>query len=200
MLDEESVRDALESLVPRRSPRGAKTRYAAVAVVLRYRESDGPEVLIIRRTEHPGDPWSGHLAFPGGREEEADATLRDTAIRETWEEVGIDLRATADAWGRLHDVQAIARAKRIDLVIVPFVFCLRAQVEVRPDPSEVAATYWAPLAPMVAGEVDAVRPYVHEGRPLELPAFRLEDRLIWGLTHRMLTMLFEELEARARAS
>lgn len=195
---ESQVRAMLEALEPRPVSRRPETRYAAVAVVLRYPAPDAPEVLIIRRTEHPGDPWSGHLAFPGGREEDDDPTLLDTAVRETWEEVGLDLRATATHLGRLHDVQAVARARRIDLVIVPFVFVLRADAPLRPDGEEVAATYWAPLAPMAAGEVDAVRPYEHEGRKLDLPAFRLEDRLIWGLTHRMLDTFFDELRRHDR--
>lgn len=168
-------------------------------MVLRYRdEDDGPEALFIRRSEHPNDPWSGHMAFPGGRQDPDDVTLEDTAVREAHEEVGLDLRATAEPLGRLHDVQAIARSKRIDLVIVPFVFVLRATVQLVPDPSEVDEVLWAPLGPMWRGETAATRPYVYEGRPLDLPAFRVGERLVWGLTHRMIDMFFDELRAAGR--
>jgi len=62
---------------------------AAVAIVVRE-GTDGPQVLLIRRADHPGDAWSGHMAFPGGREDPQDENLLATAIRETLEEVGLD--------------------------------------------------------------------------------------------------------------
>jgi 8-oxo-dGTP pyrophosphatase MutT (NUDIX family) len=198
VLREEHLRRTLGALRPRRAPQGPKTAWAAVAAVLRYPEPDAPEVLFIRRTEHPGDPWSGHMAFPGGRRDPADTTLEDTAVRETHEEVGIDLRATAECLGRLHDVQAIARSKQIDLVIVPYVFVLRASVELVVQPSEVDEALWAPLGPMARGDTARTHPYVFEGRALELPAFQVGERLVWGLTHRMIDILFRELRAAER--
>jgi 8-oxo-dGTP pyrophosphatase MutT (NUDIX family) len=78
---------------------------AAVAVVLR--EADGgPEVLFIERARRAGDPWSGHMAFPGGRIDPEDAHARGAAERETREEVGVDL-AGAEPLGRLDDLRAI---------------------------------------------------------------------------------------------
>ena len=138
------------------------------------------------------------MAFPGGRRDPTDTTLEDTAVRETHEEVGIDLRATAECLGRLHDVQAIARSKRIDLVIVPYVFVLRASVELMVDPTEVDEALWTPLEPMLRGDTACTHPYVYEGKPLELPAFRVGERLVWGLTHRMIDLLFDALRTAER--
>ena len=73
-----------------RADEPAHTR-AAVAIVVRE-GTDGPQVLLIRRAEHPGDAWSGHMAFPGGREDPGDESLLATAIRETFEELALDLR------------------------------------------------------------------------------------------------------------
>ena len=166
------------------------TRHAAVAAVLRYEPE--PEVLLIRRTERPGDPWSGHMAFPGGRRDAGDPDLAATAVRETREEVGVDLAASAEALGRLDEFQALGRGAPVDLAIVPFVFALHARVVVTPN-AEVAEAMWAPVGPMLRGEVAAVRPYVWNGREMQLPAFRVAGHLVWGLTYRMLETLFEAL-------
>ena len=63
--------------------------WAAVAIVL---APDPDAVLLIRRAERAGDPWSGHMALPGGRYEPKDPDLLGTALRETVEEVGVALK------------------------------------------------------------------------------------------------------------
>src|SRR5688500_11808432 len=100
----DAVRQALAGGSP--DTTSGPARRAAVALVLR----DGPqglELLFIRRAEHPLDPWSGQIAFPGGRAEPGDADLRTTAIRETAEELGFDLAADAEYLGHLDEVQAM---------------------------------------------------------------------------------------------
>src|SRR5687767_10801396 len=96
---------------------------AAVAVILRDAPS-GIEMLFIRRAEHPEDPWSGHMAYPGGRAEAHDPDLQATAMRETLEEIGIDLARSAQLLGALDDIRAMARGVPVDLAITPFVFRL----------------------------------------------------------------------------
>jgi len=196
VLAEDRLRATLARLRPRSVRHQDELRYAAVATVIRYRGSKDPEVLLIRRSEHPDDPWSGHMAFPGGRREPTDPSLHHTAVRETAEEVGVDLGREAEPLGRLHDVEAIAKAKRIGLIIAPYVFLLRGEVTFEVDRSEVAEALWAPLRPMAEGALDAPFPYVYEGRELSLPSYRLDEhRIVWGLTHRMLAMLFDELRS-----
>lgn len=196
MLAEDHVRATLGRLTPRSVPHQDDLRYAAVATVIRYPAPEHPEVLLIRRAEHPDDPWSGHMAFPGGRRDPGDPSLHDTAIRETAEEVGVDLSRQGEALGRLHDVEAIAKAKRVGLVIAPYVFLLRGEVDLAVDRTEVAEALWAPLRPMVEGQLDAPFPYRYQGRDLDLPSYRLDaQRVVWGLTHRMLAMFFDELRS-----
>ncbi len=191
VLSEPNLRARLAAHEPRRRPVTAATPFAAVAAIVRYPRAHEPEVLLIRRTAKPTDPWSGHMAFPGGRQEPADPDLIATAIRETREEVGFDLRETGEHLGRLDDVQAISRARPMDLIIVPHVFLLRAPVTLSLQPSEVADAVWAPLAPMLAGEVDAVRRYERDGQAMDLPGYRVGEHIVWGLTYRMLELLFE---------
>lgn len=175
---------ATEPLSP--NPEG---KYAAVAAVLRPGPY-GAEVLLIRRAEHALDPWSGHMAFPGGRYDRGDETLLATAVRETREEVGLDLQAHATLLGALDALPAIARGKPAGLVIAPFVFALEREVELAPN-HEVVEALWAPLARLASGEHAAVVEYQLDGQTLELPGWNVEGRIVWGLTYRMLHSLLE---------
>src|SRR5512137_2241570 len=99
-------------------------RRAAVSIVLRD-PPGGLEVLFIRRSEREGDLWSGHVAFPGGRVEPGEGVV-EAAIRETEEEVGIDLRAAAERLGALDEIPAIGRGRLVGLSIQPWVWALRS--------------------------------------------------------------------------
>lgn len=170
----------------------AEHKQAAVAAVLRDGLA-GPEVLLIRRAEHPRDPWSGHMAFPGGRHDPQDANLEATVVRETREELGLDLIRDAALIARLEDLPAIARGRRTGLTIAPFVFELTAQEILLEYNYEVAEALWTPLLPLMRGERATTTRYVYEGRTLELPAHDVDGRVVWGLTYKMLDALFERL-------
>jgi 8-oxo-dGTP pyrophosphatase MutT (NUDIX family) len=162
-------------------------RRAAVAAVLR----DGPtgaEVLLIRRATRQGDPWSGQMAFPGGQREPEDRDLLVTAIRETKEEIGLDLGANAKLIGCLESIQAIAKGRPIAMTITPFIFELVEEPPLSPN-EEVAEVIWAPLAPLAHGELKTTFPYHHESGELNMPAWDVQGRIVWGLTYRMLNAL-----------
>jgi 8-oxo-dGTP pyrophosphatase MutT (NUDIX family) len=184
------VRSVLEGRAPLELP--GHEKWAAVAVLLREATS-GPEVLFIRRAEHPTDPWSGHMAFPGGRQESGDASLLETAMRETREEVGLDRSRQAEHIGQLDDLPAIARGKPQGTVIRPFVFEVHRQSPIRVQEREVAEALWAPLLPLYRGEVDTVRPYQWQGTQIDFPAYDVGGRLVWGLTYQMLRSFFRIL-------
>lgn len=162
---------------------------AAVAVALRE-SREGPEVLLIRRAESPNDPWSGHMAFPGGRREPGDLSLQRTAERETFEELGLPLERYGKLAGHLDDVDAIARGRSVGMIIRPHVYSLIEPPELQLNPAEVAEAIWAPIAPMMEGKLDTVRPYRIGGREIDFPAYDLDGRLVWGLTYHMLQTLF----------
>lgn len=167
-------------------------KWAAVAMLLRE-TAEGPEVFFIRRAEHPRDPWSGHMAFPGGRQHAGDASLLHTAMRETQEEVGLDLQAEADHIGQLDDLQAIARGKPQETVIRPFVFEVHKDSPLRTQEAEVAEALWTPLLPLYRGEADTVRPYQWHGTQIDFPAYDVDGRVVWGLTYQMLRSFFRIL-------
>ncbi len=166
---------------------------AAVALILRE-AGGGLELLLIRRAEHPRDPWSGQMAFPGGRSEPHDRDLEQTAVREVAEEIGLDLARSAEALGPLDEVRAMARLRPMDLTIQPFVFHLRepAQAHAR---SEVESVHWLDLDRLLAPAARSTHEYRHEGQLLRFPCLRVDGLVIWGLTHRMLMGLAERLQS-----
>lgn len=161
---------------------------AGVALVVRPRPED-LEVLLIHRAAFPGDPWSGHVALPGGRYAPTDRDILETAIRETHEEVGIDLTAHGLHLGRLDRVMPRAGAPPVS--VTPSVFAVPSDVEVVLN-YEVQSAFWVP-----AGHLDDPASAVEHshtfasGETLSFPAIGYGDLVIWGLTHRILGQFFE---------
>ena len=165
---------------------------AAVAIVVRD-GTDGPQVLLIRRAEHPADAWSGHMAFPGGRQDPQDENLIATAIRETFEEVGLDLGQAGRLLGQLAPLPAVARGRPVGMTIVPFIFELVADAELLYS-DEVVEAVWVPLDPLLQGQLRTTFAVDRDnGERVELPAHDVGGRIVWGLTYRMLDSLFELL-------
>ena len=132
------------------------------------------------------------MAFPGGHHEPVDRDLRETAMRETLEEVGLNLREH-EYLGLLDEVAATARGRAVGMTIAPHVFALTdAPLVLRPN-HEVAELLWGSLGRMFRGEVDAVKEISYGGETVHLPAFQVKEQLVWGMTHGMLRSLFSLL-------
>jgi 8-oxo-dGTP pyrophosphatase MutT (NUDIX family) len=159
---------------------------AAVAVIL-HKQSNC--VLLIRRPQSPQDPWSGHLAFPGGRIEPQDHSLLHTAMRETSEETGLVLNAT-------HLVRELAidyagRSMQKLIAVQPYLFELTDSLpKIVPDPKEVAAFYWLSIAEFCQIERHKQMPLA-QGLPNELlPCYCVENVWLWGFTYQILRKEF----------
>jgi len=155
---------------------------SAVMVLLRP-AGDGLEVLLGRRIRRPGDPWSGQISFPGGHHHREDGSLLETALRETREEVNLDLRGSAEILGHL---APRSPGNVPEMLVVPFVAFAPGPIRPQPGP-EMKETFWAPLAELPAswGQT-VVSTRVGE---LKVPAFLWKDRIVWGLTYRILEEL-----------
>jgi 8-oxo-dGTP pyrophosphatase MutT (NUDIX family) len=169
------------------TPEDPSLIWAAVAAVL---TPDPDSILLIRRADRSGDPWSGHMALPGGRREPGDTDLLATAIRETAEELGIEL-APDDLAGHLDDV--VPRTPVLPPIAVrPFVFYLPERPRLSPN-VEVAEASWVPLEYLVQPDVHHVVRLEVAGQHRLVDAYRLENAIVWGMTERILTNLLTEL-------
>lgn len=159
---------------------------AAVALVLRE-GPQGSEFIAIRRSERTGDPWSGHMALPGGRQHPSDPDLEATVARETREEIGVDLVAHGQMLGRLDELRAFGGGRPLSLIISPFVFAVTAPVTLVLDRHEVHSALWIPLGFLREREAQGSIRFSLGGQEVEHSAFVYHGHTIWGLTYRILT-------------
>lgn len=184
----DEVRRALASRSAKAVDDPARPR-AAVAVVLRE-AAGGPELLLIERARHPEDPWSGHMAFPGGRVDPGDPHAQAAAERETFEEVGLSLER-AELLGRLDDIEGRHAGRPLSLVISAHVFHHAEPGDLSLN-HEVESALWVPLGRLVdpAHHVEYPTPYgafpgILVGEP--------ERHVVWGLTYRFLEIFLDVL-------
>ena len=164
---------------------------AAVALVLRPGESGELELLMIKRADYEGDPWSGQVALPGGRQEPDDLSLERTAIRETWEETAIDIEREGAIVGVLDEVSP--RTPTVRRVIVrPYVAAVVPGVAIVESP-EVAAAFWVPLSALRETAAWITAEVVAHGQSLTVPAFTHGEYVVWGLTERILRRFLDLL-------
>lgn len=169
--------------------------HAAVSVVLRP-ASEGPELLLIKRSDHEQDPWSGHMAFPGGKHEPRDPHLLGTAIRETREETELVL-PHADHPGFLGRLPGVSPrgAKRLPpLVVTPFLFEVEEGRQARIGSGEVQQIHWVPLSELMspANRGEYVMPI--GGARRTFPSIDVAGEQVWGLTWRVIDGLRAALD------
>lgn len=158
---------------------------AAVAMVLRQR-ADGPEVLLIERSRKEGDPWSGHMAFPGGRLDPGE-TVEQAARRETHEEVGLSLH-DAEPLGRLDDLTGRRAGVSTGLIISAFVFEHHGDTPLVYQEAEVAEALWVPVSALSAPDRHIHKPF-HGTGGMAFPGIVVGDpdrHIVWGLTYRFI--------------
>ena len=188
--DLERIRRALAvPELPDGKPAG---RQAAVALVLAGEAAD-LHLCLIRRAEHEPDRWSGHMALPGGRVDASDPSIRAAAIRETREEVGLQLDR-APYLGALGTMPVSSAGQPTGMSLSPFVFHLGDMLEGFTLSEEVAQAFWVPLQHLLDPRNATRRPTVRDGVSLDHPAVLYQGHYIWGLTYRVLTMFFEQIQ------
>jgi len=167
-------------------------RPAAVAMIL-HEAPDGISALFIKRAEQVGDPWSGQIAFPGGRFEPGDGDLLSTAIRETREETGINLTPT-EQLGALDDVNP--RSPHLPPIVVrPFVFAVPERPALTISPAEVQRGFWIPFKTLIDPATSTQITLTLQGVPRTFTAYKVDGEVIWGMTERILRLFLERITA-----
>jgi 8-oxo-dGTP pyrophosphatase MutT (NUDIX family) len=184
--DFQRLTERLSRLEPRQVTPAPDQREAAVAVVLVPGADGSFDLLLIKRAEHEGDPWSGQIALPGGRRDAEDPDLLTTAIRETDEETGVRL-SPGSRVGQLDDLSPVSRHLP-QLIVRPYVFYLPNRPAVTPS-DEVALHLWVSCDALVAHRSEET--LIIRGEPWRVPGYRVGPHFLWGMTERILSPLLE---------
>jgi 8-oxo-dGTP diphosphatase len=156
---------------------------AAVALLLKPKRNDF-DLLLVKRVKNPSDPWSGQMALPGGKREPEDISLKDTVMRETFEETGITLRQCRF----LGVLDAIRSEPKPDFTILPFVVLLADEPELKLNEAELEAFMWVPYEEVVRSKGVVNLSFG------KVPAYIFADAVVWGVTYRILSKFIKAVE------
>lgn len=185
----------LEELFQKRNnisiSKGQEFTRASVAVILNFIDNK-LSLFFIKRTENPGDSYSGHVAFPGGKMNRCDASSVDTALRETNEEIGVDLYEFGYLLGRLDDLKPL-NPNGPKFIVSPFVFILNKNIEIKINKMEVEEFMWIPFDYLADENNLRIRYKERSGQVIEDYVYSYEKYLIWGMTGRIVNSFIKEV-------
>ncbi len=170
---------------------------AAVALILRQKSAQTLELLMIQRAIKEDDPWSGHMAFPGGKRNSPKEQSIETAIRETKEETGITL-LKEQCIGRLSDIVTRNHDKKNLMKVTPWVFTLPTHIEGHTNDEltlnhEAQDSCWLPCSLFVKNNRTPMKwPLLKTGPwkyTVNLPSYQHDRKIVWGLS----LMMIDEL-------
>lgn len=164
-----------------------KSRKAAV-MMLFYPKNGKTHLVLIVRSSYDGT-HSSQIAFPGGKFEKEDEVFANTALRETYEEIGINPR----------DIEIIKPFTQMyippsNFMVYPFLGISRDEIRFIPDPNEVAGIIELPLSVFLSDEIIITAEMVtsYAGK-IKVPAFKIEEHIVWGATAMILSELKDVL-------
>ena len=157
---------------------------AAVAIMVREGQ-EATELLMIRRATREGDPWSGHMGFPGGRRDPEDRSNFSCALRETEEELGVDLSRWGAPLGELSDVNTGWRKDRPEMLVTPFIFSVSELPALTPN-HEVDDVVWVPLHFLMDESNREPLEWEWKGQKMETDSYLYDCYRIWGLSLMMI--------------
>lgn len=172
----------MDSLSKKLLPVAKQKALAAVVILLVFKENEF-SILFVSRIDHPTDPWSGQMGLPGGKKELDDSTLKDTIIRETCEEVGINL-CQCRFLGVLRTENSVVKP---EMDILPFVVYCKEPPEVYVNKTELKEAVWISLTELTQNQTMVTLPLG------DFPAFVVKGYIIWGVTYRIIKQFLKVL-------
>ena len=172
----------IEKLTKQLSPEPWSYAQAAVAILVKPKQND-LEFFLVKRAEVDDDPWSGDMAFPGGKKNPQDQSLVDTAVREVLEETSIDLNKEKV----IGFMEPIYSSVRKSIAVQPIVYRFDYYPQVKLN-YELTKFLWAPLSEIIQGKTNATV------KGWEGPVYMVQGETVWGLTFRMLEKILELLK------
>jgi len=157
---------------------------AAVALLLKPMRNDF-DVLLVKRVKNPSDPWSGQMALPGGKRELKDTSLKDTVMRETLEETGVELSQCRF----LGVLNAVRSEPKPDFKILPFVMLLEDEPKLKLNKAELETFIWVSYEEVVQSKGTV------EFNFGKVPAYIFADAIVWGVTYKILSEFVKAVEA-----
>lgn len=182
----------LERLLSERDPQklSIKGDFVDAAVMMILKEESGDtSMLFIKRPDSQGDPFSGHVAFPGGKMKSDDSSKLDTAVRETIEEIGVDVNQSGRIIGELDDVNP-NNPRASTYIVTPYLSVLEQEISIIPDRREVETVLWVPVRHLLNEKNFKIRQRERGGKLVEDYAYSFEQYIIWGMTGRILHRFF----------
>ena len=165
---------------------------AAVAIMVREGLA-ATEILMIRRATREGDPWSGHMGFPGGRRDPGDICNVACVLRETEEEIGVDLAEWGTCLGELSDVNTGWRKDRPEMLVTPFVFRVAELPKLTPN-YEVDDVVWVPLHFLIDHHNREPLEWEWRGQKMATDSYLYDTYRIWGLSLMMIDEMISILD------
>lgn len=177
--------ERLQAYRPRRLPgRSWVARCGVVLLIAEYR-ADGatvePSVLLMRRAERRGDPWSGHVSFPGGRVDPSDTSTRAAALRELQEEAALPPAQPLAPVGRLSDLLTREHGRHRPMVVSPYVYRTDRALPLQPS-LEAVHLWWEPVSNLIDRDLRSSTIWRVAGLPLPVPSMQVSGAKMWGLS------------------
>ena len=184
----EEIRKTLDP--PGTSPDPGEGLLASAVLVMICEQGEGYGIWFIKRTEYRNDAFSGHVAFPGGKKKQSDATLIDTALREVGEELGFDAGKKVEILGEMGFVRPYTPSVR-QYAVKPFIAMIDGEEEFVPN-YEVSEFFCVPVSHLVNPKNRDVRERKRDGKVIDDYVFAYRNHIIWGLTGRILDEFFKK--------
>jgi 8-oxo-dGTP pyrophosphatase MutT (NUDIX family) len=184
--NQEPTADEIAAILDARAPlRIDPAGFKIAAVLLPLVQKDRRWHVILTKRTDTVEHHKGEISFPGGHKDDEDHDLVHTALRETFEEIGVPPEKIR-ILGRLDDIPTITGFR-----VRPFVGAVEWPLEIQTEPHEIAQVLILPIADFLDPARFERREISHGGRPYPVYFFRFDGFTVWGATAKMLKQFLE---------